>query len=100
MEYYGEYIVDHINNNPLDNRKNNLRVVTVAQNNMNKKSSKNSTSKYIGVYWNTNNKWKASINQNNKYKFLGLFDNEIDAARARDEATKIYFGEFGNLNFK
>jgi hypothetical protein len=33
-------------------------------------------------------------------KFLGYFDNEEDAAKARDIATKEYFGEFGNLNFE
>lgn len=90
-------VVDHINNEPTDNRIENLRIVTLKQNNQNKSSSKNSSSKYIGVsYDKINNKWRASI----KSKNLGLFINENDAAITRDNATKKYFGEFGNLNFK
>ena len=89
--------VDHINGNKLDNRLENLRIVTPQQNNMNKKSRENSTSQYIGVYL-YNKKWKASIRVNNKNIHLGTFINEIDAAKARDLATKEYFGIYGKLN--
>jgi hypothetical protein len=100
MNYTGENIVDHINNNPLDNRKCNLRIVTPTQNNMNRKSTKNSSSQYIGVNFDkTINKWIANIKFEGKHINLGCFDDEIDAAKARDMATKKYFGEFGNLNF-
>lgn len=99
MDYNGDNIVDHINNNQLDNRKCNLRIATRQQNMMNKKSAKNSTSKYIGVsYDESRNKWVACIMINGKTKFLGRFDFEIDAAKARDEATKELFQHFGNLN--
>jgi hypothetical protein len=92
--------VDHINNNKLDNRKHNLRITTCSQNAKNKSSAIGSSSKYIGVsYFKINNKWRANIKINGKYKHLGLFANEIDAAKCRDLATKKYFGEFGNLNF-
>jgi hypothetical protein len=67
---------------------------------MNKKSSKNSSSKYIGVSWDkSRNKWTVSININNKAKFLGRFKYEIEAAKVRDQATLKYYGEYGNLNF-
>lgn len=46
-----------------------------------------------------NGKWKASIRVNNKNIHLGTFINEIDAAKARDIATKEYFKEHGKLNF-
>lgn len=98
MNYYGDDIIDHINNNVLDNRKENLRIVTYKQNAMNRSSRKNSLSKYVGVT-KTNNKWTSYINVNNKKIYLGQFDDEIEAAKVRDIATKKYFGEYGNLNF-
>ena len=100
MDYYDENYVDHINNNPLDNRKCNLRIVTPHQNAMNKSSSKNSISKYVGVHYSKKyNKWTASIKINGENINLGTFENEIDAAEARDIATNKYFGKYGNLNF-
>jgi hypothetical protein len=107
MNYTGEHYIDHINNNPLDNRKCNLRIVTPTQNAMNKISNKNSSSKYIGVCWDkSNNKWVAYISfEKKRISFekkrinLGTFDNEIEAAKCRDIATKEHFGKFGNLNF-
>jgi hypothetical protein len=95
-----ELHVDHINNNPLDNRKCNLRLVTPKQNAMNTSSRIGSTSEYIGVHFRKdNNKWRALIRVDGKNKSLGNFENEIDAAKARDIATKKYFKEYGNLNF-
>ena len=89
-------IVDHIDGNRVNNKKENLRIVTLHQNNMNKTKTNNTTSKYIGVYWDKNrNKWAVRI----KEKFIGRFDTEIQAAKERDIATKKYFGEYGKLNF-
>ena len=101
MNYDGDLLIDHINNNILDNRKCNLRIVTAEQNSMNrKKTLKNYSSKYIGVSKIKNtNKWGASIGFKGKKVYLGIFDNEIEAARVRDIATKNYFGEYGKLNF-
>ncbi len=100
MNYNEKDFIDHINNNPLDNRKSNLRIVTPKQNMMNKKSSKNSSSKYIGVSWDkSKNKWAVYITTNSKHKFLGRFNTEIEAAKARDVATLKHFGKYGNLNF-
>ena len=99
MDYTGQNIVDHINNNPLDNRKCNLRIVTPQQNNMNRKSTKDSSSKYIGVTFDKrNNKWKAFIKINGKSVHLGTYDNELDAGKERDIATREHYGEYGNLN--
>jgi dCMP deaminase len=92
------YVVDHINNNTLDNRRCNLRIVTTKENSMNKKKQINCSSKYIGVHKNKK-KWIAQIVVNGENKHLGSFDREQDAALARDYATKKFFGEFGNLNF-
>ena len=93
-------VVDHINGNTLDNRLCNLRLVTQAQNALNQKSSKNSSSKYLGVYWNKSSKnWRADIRVNGAKKNLGTFERESDAALARDYATKKYYKEYGRLNF-
>ncbi len=100
LNYSGDNVVDHINSNPLDNRKCNLRIITQQQNIMNKSAQKNASSKYIGVRFREKiNKWEANIYVNNKQKYLGLFKTEIEAAKARDLSTKEYFGEYGKLNF-
>ena len=95
MKYEGNHSIDHINGNKLDNRKSNLRVATATQNAMNRNVSDTSISKYVGVYLTKSGKYRAQINRNH----LGTFENEIDAAKARDVATKEMFGEFGKLNF-
>ena len=45
-------------------------------------------------------KWIAQIRHEGGHKFIGYFDNEIDAAKAYDEAAKQYHGEFAVLNLK
>lgn len=93
--------VDHKNNNPLDNRKSNLRTCSRLNNNRNKSPHKNSTSKYLGVSWDKiRSKWKSNIYVNKKLVYLGRFESEIDAAIAYDEIAKKEFKEYANLNFK
>ncbi len=102
METPDGLFVDHINHNGLDNRKVNLRPATCAENNRNrrKSSSKKFLSRFKGVGWNRDQrKWSARILFNRKQIFIGYFVDEIEAAKAYDEAAKKYFGEFANLNF-
>lgn len=89
------YDVDHINHDPADNRKKNLRIVTRSQNNMNAKLSKNNTTNVPGVvYDKERNKWKAQIGINYKNIILGRFDTKEEAITARKAAEEKYFGEF------
>jgi hypothetical protein len=91
-------LVDHINHNPSDNRRCNLRVCTQQQNHQNQIKTRGS-SLYKGVYWNKYaNKWQAQIKHNNKRIYLGLFTFESEAALAYNIKAKELFGEFANLN--
>ena len=91
---------DHVNHNPLDNRKENLRICTFAENQHNQNIHKNNTSGYKGVMWHkATNKWIAQINVEKKHMHLGLFDNPREAAKFYDAAAFAYYGEFANTNF-
>lgn len=95
------FVVDHINGDGLDNRLANLRLVTPIQNCWNRRfRNKNCASKYTGVTWEKRaKKWRAGIYQNGKKIFLGLFSDEVQAAKAYDAAALKYRGEFAVLNF-
>jgi formylglycine-generating enzyme required for sulfatase activity len=92
-------IVDHKDRNGLNNTKQNLRLATRSQNNCNTMHRRGS-SKYRGVSREKETgKWKCKICFNGICIYLGLFEAEEDAAKAYDEAAKIYHGEFAVLNF-
>lgn len=93
-------VVDHIDGNILNNQKANLRICRQAENSYNK-STRKGVSKYIGVAKHRyTNKWRAYITKHKKQYHLGFFEDEVEAAKARDNAAIKYFGEFANLNFK
>lgn len=97
----GEY-VDHINGDTLDNRKENLRICSNAENgrNHNGQPKQRKYSQYKGVKKNTqaNNSWSARITVNRKEIYLGSFKTEEDAAKAYNIASKKYHGKFGRKN--
>ena len=91
--------IDHQDGDGLNNQKTNLRFCTNSQNQMNKKGW--GGSKYKGVCWHKpSKKWGVYIKVNDKQIHLGLFDSEIDAAKAYDKAAIKYFEEFARTNFK
>jgi hypothetical protein len=89
----GKYC-DHIDRNPLNNRRSNLRKATHKENSRNQSKSIRNMSGVVGVGWYKRyNKWVAYI-KTDKRKTLGYFDNKDDAIRARLNAEVKYFGEF------
>lgn len=91
----GPLHTDHINGDTLDNRRANLRSVTRAQNQWNRRPDREGTSKFRGVSWQAKSgKWLAMIQANKKRRYLGLFSNERDAAQAYASAAAELFGEF------
>lgn len=94
-------IVDHENRNTLDDRIENLRPADYSKNNKNRTSNKNSSSKYLGVYFTLHCKarnWCARIKGNGAYLHLGYFLTEIEAALMYNKAAVKYHKEFANLN--
>jgi len=80
-------VIDHIDNDPLNNHSDNLRITTNRENTS--KDRKGGTSKYVGVSWNkVKNKWVANIELNSKTIYLGSFTNEIEASQAYQTKLK------------
>lgn len=94
MDAQDGFDVDHINHNTLDNRKENLRICTRSQNNMNQHIRSDNTSGVIGVSLDKNLKWRADISINKKRTYLGRFTNKDDAIKTRLNAEAKYYGEF------
>lgn len=91
--------VDHINGDPLDNRRANLRLCTQAQNACNRgKRREDCTSKYIGVSL-VPASWEAIVWHQGRRVYVGRFQSELEAARARDAKARELQGEFARLNF-
>lgn len=86
------YEVDHGNHNTLDNTDNNLKVVSVSENQLNRKgASKRSSSGIRGVYWHkASKKWCAQIRINGKKIVVGNYNDIHEAAHAINEAKKQY----------
>ena len=94
-QLFGFTNYDHIDRNPLNNRRNNLRFATLQENNRNRNIFKNNTSGIMGVDWDKKrNKWRSRIYIDKKRLELGFFINKEDAVRARLRAEKEHYGEF------
>lgn len=88
--------IDHKNMNPLDNRKENLRICSKTQNQGNLRKYRNNTSGFKGVTRNLKEgkPWAAQIAFKNKHYGLGCYDTPEEAHAAYCSAAKKYYGEY------
>ena len=86
--------IDHINGNPLDNRRCNLRICSPVDNARNTSSSKNSKCGVLGVSLTPSGRYRARIMVNRKEIRLGNFKTLEEAIAARKSAETEYFGDF------
>lgn len=92
-------LIDHINGNPLDNRKSNLRLATHAQNLYNRKTKNKTGYKGVQPCNSKKNPFMAYIKIQGKRVHLGQFKTAEEAARVYDTKAKEVQGEFAWLNF-
>ena len=83
------FVVDHINGNGLDNRRENLRIVSIRENGWNRKEHR--SGRLVGACLKKGStRWQSSIVINGKKKYLGYFDTELAAHEAyKAEAQKL-----------
>ena len=97
MYHYGYFpkFVDHIDGNPLNNKIENLRSCTLAENARNSKAPRTNTSGEKNVRWEEKRKkWKVEIRVDNKYKCIGRFDDLELASLVAQESRNKYHKEF------
>jgi hypothetical protein len=95
-------IVDHIDRDPSNNRRSNLRIVTAKQSQHNRGRQKSNKSGFIGVSWNEQKqKWHAQARGiGGKRKHLGLFGHKHVAALVYDQFILRDRGLFAVTNFQ
>lgn len=95
----GWAVTDHINGNGLDNRRENLREVTTAENQWNRVKTRGS-SRYMGVHWHSRtSQWRAVIRVNNRIHHGGYHHTQEAAALAYDEMARRLRGPLARVNF-
>ena len=100
---YGEISdkeIDHIDNNPNNNKINNLRLCTSSENKQNMKKRKDNTSGVKGLHWyKAYNKWQVNLTKNKKTKCYGYFDDLFEACCVLFSNRNSLHGEFANHGY-
>jgi hypothetical protein len=91
-------VADHKNHNPINNRRCNLRNCKPQENQRNRRRRTRNQSGYVGVYPH-GKKWLALVFSGGKVVYREVFDDKIEAAKARDRKAYEFFGPFAYLNF-
>jgi len=90
-------VVDHINHDTLDNTKENLRVVTYAENCQNISMRKSNKSGYRGVSWSKDtNKWRVTARINGKIEHFGLYEDVEQAGQIANQVRTYYMPGYIN----
>lgn len=101
LEYGNPNRADHIDGDKWNNCRSNLRVCSQLENNRAfKQKQQNVSSQFRGVCRYHKDRWTAQITADYKKIHLGVFDDEVEAAKAYDAAAKTYFREFSSCNFQ
>jgi hypothetical protein len=90
-------MVDHKDCDGLNNHRENLRLATRRQN-IAHRCSRWGSSRFVGVSRH-GDRWRAQIICRGKRYYCGVFDDEVEAAKARDRKAWELHGEFAYLNF-
>lgn len=92
-----DIVVDHIDGNPRNNKKSNLRICSQGENLLNKSFMSNNTSGFIGVsYRKDRNRYDPEIRLQGKRCHLGYTKTLEEAVYKRHFAKTLLFKEFSN----
>lgn len=92
-------VIDHRDGNGLNNQRRNLRICTRSENLHRMREKQPHSSRFKGVSWvKKNQKWRAQIRGNFSVVYLGLYEDEREAALRYDGAAMEYFGEHALTN--